>query len=170
MIIVSDTSPLNGLAIVGYLSLLQQLYGRVLIPPAVMNELRRGGEEDPRITAVLSLDWIEVRQPSSYQLIESLQTDRNLDRGESEAIALGLELGTEELLIDERLGRREAVRLGLSITGLLGVLLVAKRRGFVTAIRPIVDALIAEANFRVSDRLYAEVLAVAGENPESSEV
>ena len=50
MIIVSDTSPLNGLAIVGYLSLLQQLYGRVLIPAAVMNELRRGGEGDPRIT------------------------------------------------------------------------------------------------------------------------
>ena len=170
MIIVSDTSPLNGLAIVGYLSLLQQLYGRVLIPPAVMNELRRGGEDDSRITAVLSVNWIEVRQPSSYQLIESLQTDRNLDRGESEAIALGLELGAEELLIDERLGRREAMRLGLSITGLLGILLVAKRRGFVTAIRPIVDCLIAEANFRVSARLYADVLTAAGENSESSEV
>lgn len=154
----------------GYLSLLQQLYGRVLIPAAVMNELRRGGEDDPRITAVLSLDWIEVRQANNYQLVESLQTDRNLDRGESEAIAIGLELGAEELLIDERLGRREAVRLGLSITGLLGILLVAKRRGFVTAIRPIVDNLIAEANFRVSDRLYAEVLAAAGENPESSEI
>jgi hypothetical protein len=76
-----------------------------------MNELRRGGEDDSRITAVLSLDWIEVLQPSNYQLVESLQTDRNLDRGESEAIALELELGAEELLIDERLGRREAVRL-----------------------------------------------------------
>ncbi|GAB4291657.1 MAG: hypothetical protein Fur0025_26930 [Oscillatoriaceae cyanobacterium] len=61
------------------------------------------------------------------------------------------------------LGRREAVRLGLSITGLLGILLVAKRRGWVTAIRPILDNLIEEAGFRLRDSLYTEVLAAAGE-------
>ena len=64
MIIVSDTSPLNGLVIVGYLPLLQQIYGRVLIPPAVANELKRGGENDSRITQVLSLDWIDICQPT----------------------------------------------------------------------------------------------------------
>ncbi|WP_346341611.1 hypothetical protein [[Phormidium] sp. ETS-05] len=106
MIVVSDTSSLSALAIVGYLWLLQRLYGRVLIPPAVADELRRGGEDDGRITVVLSLDWIEVCQPSNYQLVAILQTERNLDRGESEAIALALELRAEELLIDERLGRR----------------------------------------------------------------
>ena len=163
MIVVSDTSSLSALAIVGYLWLLQRLYGSVLIPPAVADELRRGGEDDGRITVVLSLDWIEVCQPSNYQLVAILQTERNLDRGESEAIALALELKAEELLIDERLGRREAVRLGLSITGLLGILLVAKRRGLVTAIRPILDNLIEEAGFRLHDSLYAEVLAAAGE-------
>ncbi|NEQ40627.1 MAG: DUF3368 domain-containing protein [Okeania sp. SIO3I5] len=164
MIVVSDTSPLNGLVIVGHLPLLQQIYGRVLIPPAVADELERGGEDDPRITQVLSLDWIEVCQPTNIQLVKTLQTDSNLDRGESEAIALAQELKAEELLIDERLGRKEAVRLGLNITGLLGILLVAKGRGFVTEIRPIIDALIQQANFRVSDRLYLEVLIAAGEN------
>nr|WP_026098344.1 DUF3368 domain-containing protein [Oscillatoria sp. PCC 10802] len=163
MIVVSDTSPLCGLAITGYLWLLQQLYGRVLIPPAVVDELRRGGEDDPRITGVLSLDWIEICQPRDILLVETLQTERNLDRGESEAIAIALELSADELLIDERLGRREAVRLGLSITGLLGILLVAKRRGWVTAIQPIIDNLIEQASFRVSARVYAEVLAAAGE-------
>jgi predicted nucleic acid-binding protein len=166
MIIVSDTSPLNGLAITGYLWLLKQLYGRVLIPSAVADELRRGCEEDPRLTTVLSLDWISVCQPSDRLLVQTLQAERNLARGESEAIALGLELNAEELLIDERLGRREAIRLGLSITGLLGILLVAKRRELVTAIKPIMDDLISQASFRVSDRLYAEVLAAAGENIE----
>ena len=72
MIIVSDTSPLSGLAIVGYLPLLQQIYGRVLIPPAVAEELARGGEDDRRITTVLSLDWIEVRQPIDRRAVESL--------------------------------------------------------------------------------------------------
>jgi len=164
MIVVSDTSPLNGLVIVGHLPLLQQIYERVLIPPAVADELKRGGEDEPRITQVLSVDWIEICQPTNIQLVKTLQTESNLDRGESEAIALAQELKADELLIDERLGRKEAVRLGLNITGLLGILLVAKRRGLVTEIRPIIDSLIQEASFRVSDRLYLEVLIAAGEN------
>jgi len=117
VIIVSDTSPLNGLAIVGYLSLPQQLYTEVLIPPAVAAELIRGSQGDPRIISVLSQDWIKICQPTNNLQIETLQTDYNLDRGESEAIALALEIGADELLIDERLGRREAKRLGLFITG-----------------------------------------------------
>ncbi|USR90244.1 DUF3368 domain-containing protein [Phormidium yuhuli AB48] len=76
---------------------------------------------------------------------------------------LALEVKAEELLINERLGRREAINLGLSITGLLGILLVAKRRGLITQIRPIMDRLIWEANFRIGSNLYREVLAAAGE-------
>ena len=166
MIIVSDTSVLSGLAIVGQLNLLQQLYGQVLIPPAVVDELRRGGEDDQRITSVLVLEWIEVCQPSDRLLIEILQNEHNLDRGESEAISLALELKVEELLIDEPMGRREAVRLGLSIIGLLGILLLAKNRGLVIAVRPIMDNLIADANFWVSDRLYTSVLRAAAEDTE----
>ena len=164
MIVVSDTSPLCNLAIIGYLFLLQQIYERVLIPPSVADELARGGEDDDRIVGVLSLDWIEVRQPTNLQQITKLENDNNLDRGEAEAIVLALELGADELLIDERLGRREATRLGLSITGLLGVLLVAKRRGLVVAIRPVMDDLINQVGFRVSNQLYAEVLLAANEN------
>jgi predicted nucleic acid-binding protein len=164
VIIVSDTSPLSGLAIVGYLSLLQQLYTEVLIPPAVAAELIRGSQGDPRIISVLSQDWIKICQPTNNLQIETLQTDYNLDRGESEAIALALEIGADELLIDERLGRREAKRLGLFITGLLGVLLVAKKQGLISEIRPIVDNLIDQALFRVSPQLYREVLIAAGEN------
>lgn len=163
MIVVSDTSPLSGLAIAGYLSLLQQLYRQVVIPAAVAEELKRGGQEDARISQTLSLEWIEIQQASDRALVETLQTDHNLDRGEAEAIALALELSADELLIDERLGRREAIRLGLSITGLLGVLLVAKRQGLLAAVRPVLDVLIAEAGFRVSNRLYIEVLIAAGE-------
>lgn len=163
MIIVSDTSPLSGLAIVGYLSLLQELYELVLIPQAVANELARGNEDDDRIGLVLALSWIEVRQPTNLQLVATLENESNLDRGEAEAISLALELGVDELLIDERLGRQEARQQGLSIIGLLGVLLVAKRRGLIVAIRPVIDDLIAQAGFRVSGQLYTEVLIAAGE-------
>ncbi|MEH2408767.1 hypothetical protein [Nostoc sp.] len=62
MIVVSDTSPLSSLAIVGYISLLRQIYNTVIIPEAVANELANTSDEDERVTAVLSLDWIEIRQ------------------------------------------------------------------------------------------------------------
>jgi predicted nucleic acid-binding protein len=163
VIVVSDTSILSALAITGYLALLPEIYGRVLIPLAVANELKRGSEQDPRIGLVLSVDWIEICETGDRQLVESLQNEYHLDRGESEAIALALEIKAEELLIDERLGRREAMRRGLSITGLLGILLVAKRRGLVREVKPIMNKFIEEANFRVSNNLYVQLLLMAGE-------
>jgi uncharacterized protein len=87
VIVVSDTSPLSGLAIAGHLFLLQQMYGQVMIPIAVAAELRRGGQDDPRINEALGLDWVKIQQPTNQTLVESLQSDRNLDRGEAEAIA-----------------------------------------------------------------------------------
>lgn len=164
MIVVSDTSPLSGLAIVGRLSLLKVLYGQVVIPPAVAAELRRGGQDDPRISQVLTVAWLVVKDANDRTLVNELQTTYRLDKGESEAIALALELRAAGLLIDERLGRRQASRLGLPITGLLGILLVAKKRNLIGAIRPIVDELIQEAGFRISQQLYWEVLVTAGED------
>ena len=166
MIVVSDTSPLSGLAIVGKLSLLEALYGQIVIPDAVANELRRGGQDDLRIAQVLALSWVEIKPSTNHPLIDELQTIYKLDKGESEAIALALELNADALLIDERLGRREASRLGLAITGMLGVLLAAKKQTLVSAVRPIVDALIEEAGFRISSQLYREVMAAAEESAE----
>ena len=120
-------------------------------------------EEDIRIKAIISLNWIQVQQAANLELVTCLRNDYNLDIGEAEAIALALELKADELLIDERLGRREAVRLGLSITGVLGVLLIAKNRGLIAKVQPIIDALILQANFRISRQLYEEVLQTANE-------
>jgi predicted nucleic acid-binding protein len=163
MIIVSDTSPLSNLAVVGCLPLLQQIYNQVIIPQGVAEELRNAGNEENLIVEVLSLDWIEVRPAKNIELIAVLRNYHNLDRGESEAIALALELNAYELLIDERLGRREATRLGLPITGVLGILLVAKRRKLIRAVQPVMNALINQAGFRMSNQLYGEVLKAAGE-------
>jgi uncharacterized protein len=93
----------------------------------------------------------------------TLERDRRLDPGEANAVVLAIELKATQLLIDERLGRIEAKRQGLRITGILGVLLAAKRRGLIPIIRPILDRLIDEANFRISDRLYNETLTLAEE-------
>ena len=163
MIIISDTSPLSSLALVGYLSILKDIYTNVIIPQAVANELANLTEEDIRIKASLSLEWIQVQQATNLELVACLRNEYNLDLGEAEAIALALELKADELLIDERLGRREAVRLGLSITGILGVLLIAKNRGLIAKVKPIMESLISQANFRISHQLYEEVLQTANE-------
>ncbi|MBE9260176.1 hypothetical protein [Dolichospermum sp. LEGE 00246] len=116
MIIISDTSPLSNLAIVAYLSLLQQIYNKVIIPQGVAEELRNASDEENLIAGVLSLDWIEVIPAKNLELISILRNNHNLDRGEAEAIAslaignaLALELNADELLIDERLGRSYSI-------------------------------------------------------------
>lgn len=106
-----------------------------------------------------------VRGSFSERSIASsdIEREHRLDLGEANAIVLALELKATQLLIDERLGRTEAKRQGLRITGILGVLLAAKRQGLISTICPILDQLIGEANFRISKRLYDEALALAGE-------
>ena len=92
-----------------------------------------------------------------------VQLRHGLDAGEAEAIALALERKASLLLVDERLGRSAARKLGLEITGLLGVLAEAKKKGLIEKVKPILDSLISEARFWASSDLYNEVLVTLGE-------
>jgi predicted nucleic acid-binding protein len=83
--------------------------------------------------------------------------------GEAEAIALAAEVNANRLLIDERLGRQAAAELGLSLIGVLGILLAAKRQGLISEVKPVIDDLVIQAGFRVSSQLYADVLNAADE-------
>lgn len=160
MIVVSNTSPISNLAAIGQLALLQQLYGNVIISPAVYQEILDSGATDPGTLAVQTLNWIQILPIKNMALLQTLQT--NLDPGEAEAIALAVELNAERLIIDERRGRNEAIQAGLRVTGLLGILLAAKKQGFVPLVQPILDDLIANG-FWIREQLYAEVLLLAGE-------
>ncbi len=86
-----------------------------------------------------------------------------LGEGEAEAIALALESQADLVLLDERRGRQRAVRLGLRVTGVLGVLVEAKCQHLLAAVRPVLDALRHDAGFWISDDLYRRVLDLAGE-------
>lgn len=161
MIVVSNTSPITNLVAVGQLDLLRQLYEKVLIPPAVYGELTGSSSGQPGAIEVQTLAWIETRPVADRALVTALQME--LDEGEAEALALAKELAADLLLLDERRGRAVASHLDLRFIGLLGVLIEAKQRGCLAAVRPVLDDLVAKAGFWVSQQLYARVLLAAGE-------
>lgn len=160
MIVVSDTSPISNLAMIGQLELLQRLYAQIVIPEAVYQELLNAGQTDPAALAVQSVNWIDVRPVNDSPLLQQLKL--RLDIGEAEAIALAVEIEAIRLIVDERRGRQIASQLGLAVVGLLGVLLAAKRQGLISHVKPHLEALIAKG-FWLRQEMYLEVLRLANE-------
>ena len=120
MTVVSNTSPLYNLAVVGHVRLLPQLYGQILIPEAVGDELAQLSEERSHLLDVRAEDWVEVQTVHDRSLVIAME--RELHAGEAEAIALAAQSGADLLLMDERMGRRVSARLELPYIGVLGVL------------------------------------------------
>ena len=162
MIVVSDTSPINNLAAISQLYLLHQLYGTVLIPEAVYQELTDPSFPVAGGTEVQTLDWIQTRTVRERTIVESLSNE--LDIGEAEAIALAVEIQAERLLIDERRGRLVASRLNLRYTGILGILVEAKSQGLIAEVKPLLNALIDRSGFWVAEPLYKRVLQLVDED------
>lgn len=164
MIIVSDTSPITNLAAIGQLDLLRQLYSRVIIPEAVYNEMVDINKIVPGAVKVKTLSWIQTQTViNSLQVTEIQENNQSIHLGEAEAIILSLEMKADLLLMDERRGRIVATNYGINITGLLGVLIQAKKQGLIPAIKPLIDQLITQANFRVNPQLYTVVLQASNE-------
>ena len=161
MKVVCNASPLINLARIGQLALLPRLFGRLLLPQAVWQEVVEDGRGQPGAEEIRRAVWIERAAVSNQPLIHSLRQD--LDAGEAEAIALAIEIQADWLLMDERLGRETAQYFGLRYVGLVGILSAAKQRGDLKALRPLLDRLRDVAGFRVSSALYQQVLRDAGE-------
>ncbi len=160
---VSNTSPISNLAAIGRLSLLQSQFTELWIPPAVSHEL--AAHPDPvartKIRKAISEQWIKVVGPATSSFLKILLL--HLHSGESQAIALAAESEADVVLIDEQEGRRFAVQAGLLVTGVLGILLRAKKTGSIPALRPEIQSLRKNARFFIAPSLEASVLAAAGE-------
>ncbi|HZZ27685.1 MAG TPA: hypothetical protein VFE46_06720 [Pirellulales bacterium] len=120
MIVVSDTSPLNYLVLIGQIDILPQLFGQVLVPRVVLQELLHiNAPTVVRDWAMHPPAWLELRSPTSKGMIG------NLGAGESDAISLAQEIKADLILIDERAGTVVAKELGLHGIGTLGVIKMA---------------------------------------------
>ncbi len=163
MLVVSDTTPVRALALCGRLDLLVQQFGGVVIPMVVRNELAKLPHEIGRtiIQAAIAEGWMTVDDSPPSPL--GLFLRGNLDPGEAAAIDLACGRNADWLLMDEMAGRKVAARLGLKVTGSLGVLLRAKSDGSIDSLREEIDRIRSEAKFYLSEDLEERVLRQAGE-------
>jgi predicted nucleic acid-binding protein len=147
--IVCDSSCLILLHKINRLVLLQRVFGRIIITPEVLLEFNR-----PIPT------WIDIQSPKS-NLHKGLVNI--LDVGEASVISLAAELDDALLIIDESKGRKVAIQMDLVITGTLGILVTAKRKGVISEVNPVLIE-IQKTNFRISKELVDSVLKQVGEN------
>jgi uncharacterized protein len=157
-LVVSNTTPLINLVGVGHLNLLPGLYGGVTFADAVRDEYVAGKTPTDRDLGTLS--WLQIAP--AMPLNPSLPFQ--LGRGEAEKLSLAVVVQARAVNLDEAYGRRTARRLGLPVVGTLGVLLAAKQAGLLPAIGPVIDEMIRQGR-RISQRLKAQILRAAGEQP-----
>ncbi|MCO5053031.1 MAG: DUF3368 domain-containing protein [Verrucomicrobiae bacterium] len=164
--VVADSSPIVYLARINRLELLRRLYSEVFIPAAVWREVAVEGAElieGRSLRAAATAGWIRVDNSTAASAHQNPLLTQ-LDDGEREAIALAIRLEAL-LIIDEAEGRAVALKLSVKLTGTLGVLVQAIRRGFLPRLKPELDRLMGETNFRCTDELIATALKDVDEKP-----
>jgi hypothetical protein len=163
MLAVSNTSPISNLASIGHLDLLKSQFSDIWIPGAVATELRAhpNPAASANVQAAISERWIQTTNVRESELLNLLSLQ--LDRGEAEAIALAVELKADVILMDEREGRVLAAQSGVRVTGVLGILLVAKRSGQIASLKAEITSLREEAHFFLSGLMEMKIIAAAGE-------
>ncbi|WP_293076061.1 DUF3368 domain-containing protein [Okeania sp. SIO3B5] len=149
---------LDSLSVIGYLNLLHDIYGTIIIPVAVYEEMTELGYIVPGTIEVQTLSWIEKRELKNRLLMEELENE--LHQGESETIALAVSLDAERVIIDENPGRKKIISLGLNVIGVLGILLIAKQRKLITNIQPLMDSLITKAGFHINQGIVSRCIKV----------
>lgn len=153
MIVVSDTSPLNYLILIDQIDLLPKLFGEVVIPQLVLNELGGDGAPKTVIEWLKSLpEWLVVKP----DVLSDPYGLSHVDAGEREAILLAAEMSADLVLLDDRKARIAAKKIGLRITGTIGLIDKAAQRGLVD-LEGIIHRL-ASTNFYISDELIRELL------------
>jgi predicted nucleic acid-binding protein len=137
MIVVADTSPINYLLLVQEINILPKMYGKVVIPRAVQEELLRpAAPESVRAWISKAPSWLEIRTPTDAP-DSSLA---KLDAGERDAILLAVELRADQLIVDDREGRKHAEERRIPVIGTLGVLKEAAALGLLN-LREVVERL-----------------------------
>lgn len=160
MSIVVNSAPLISLAILGQLDLLRTILGEVIVPRAVYDEVITRGKDKAGYKDLADVPWFQIAEVGHQELKRSIMVE--LDEGEAEVICVAKECSVRRVCIDEFAGRRYAKLLGLEVIGTLGVLLIAKQKGYVREIKPCIEKLLANDRY-ISTTVCTEVLRKAEE-------
>ena len=158
MIVVSDTTPIISLMKAGKLELLHKLFGVVYIPEAVYQELTDNEAFSEEVSMVQECEFLYVEEVDNGTSVKILRNFIGLDAGESEAIILADEKHSDVLLMDEHKGRQVAKKMGITITGTIGILIHAFDEGMLT--REDVEGCIErlkESGIRLGENLYQKL-------------
>jgi|AntRauTorcE11897_2_1112592.scaffolds.fasta_scaffold23779_3 predicted nucleic acid-binding protein len=150
-ITVADTSCLILLNKIGQLELLKKLFGQLTITQTVADEFNIN-KPLPNWINVVAFNSSEIKGLASF-----------LDLGEATSIALASTHEDSLLIIDENKGRKVAKEMGIQITGSLGIFVTAKQKGYIEAVKPILEE-IKRTNFRISENLIQVVLEKVNES------
>lgn len=158
---VSDSSPLILFSAIGRLELLHEVFGEILVPPAVWREIVVRGAGRPGANELQEVDWIRQQSPTSPML--SVVRRAGIDDGETEAIALALSMRpAATVILDDVPARRVALNAGLDVTGTGGAVVLAKQFGLVSIVGPTLRELRA-AGLYLSDSTLRRFIELAGE-------
>lgn len=161
MIVISDTTPIITLIKINRIDLLEKLFGEVFIPEAVFHELTTNNAFADEAEIVKASSFLKVKTVQNQQSLSILQAVSGLDDGESEAIILAGELGSDALIIDERKGRKIAQKLGITITGTIGILIQAHNENMIsTENAKLYLEQLKNSNIRLSEALIQEALSM----------
>jgi len=157
-IIIADAGPLIAFARLQRLSLLPQIFGRVLVTTIVLNESagRSNFLESPLIQQAVNSGLLELCTPPDFSAFV-----QEIDAGEASAIAMARESECG-VLMDDKAGRRTAKNIGIPVIGTVGVLVLAKRKGLVPLVKPLLENLAASGYF-LSKGIVAAALEESGE-------
>jgi hypothetical protein len=158
--VITDTSPIQYLYQTNLLDLLPALYGQIIMPQAVADELAQGQSQNISLPDLALLSWLTICSVQSA--LVPLVPD--LGAGERKVLTLGLETPESLVLLDDALARRYARQLNVVFTGTLGVLLKAKQSGYIEKVAPVLDQLDA-LHFRLDPATRSAVLRLADESP-----
>jgi len=157
--VLCNSSPIIGLAKIDRLDIIEKLYQEIIVPKAVFDELITKGrykDKTAEINELIHQNIVKVHKVNNRELIRALRKD--LDYGESEVIALALELQADLVVVDEKDARDLAEFYNLKKIGLLGILIRAKERGLILSVKEYMDRLI-DAGFRIDENLYELIIS-----------
>ena len=162
MKIVTNSTPLIELSKIKQLDMLRKVYGSILIPEEVYIEVVVDGAGKQGATEVRAAEWIHRQSVTDMNQVIELQSQKSLHLGECATIVLAQEIDAEQVILDDRAARQEAIAQGLPVIGTVGVLLIAKERHIIPTVKPILDNLRAQGT-RISQSLYNQTLTKADE-------